>query len=435
MPLALADSFDVSVPDTILAIDNTVSIPLTITNMQAFDDKYTISVLDFNWLVESIDNTEILQGQTKVINVNLKSSYPEVKNYGIKIKIKSLSNQEIEKIARVDVKDLSDVFKITLLGPEIIDPRKDTKFNLQIESPYDNNFGELNIIIKSDAFTETKTIELDSRAIIKEEFNINLPIDTQEGDHTANIMFYKDNNLVANQTIILTIGSYSGVREILTNDNSILIKKEIVKKINDGNSIGFEKYVKTLTLTEKLFTTTTPKPDDITKSNGNYILTWNIKLNPGEEQDIEIETNYRIPLIILILAIGLIILLYFMLRRDVIIIKKALVSGRHKGVSKLKMIITLYNKGNKKITNMKLMERIPNVTEDPNDFSEKPFKITKGNTLNLVWKIDELNPKEERTISYRYGSRSLVKKLPETMAQYVQGSRTVVSKSSRIKLR
>ena len=437
-----AEPFEVSVPESILAIEGQAIIPLSITNMQAFNDEYIISALDFNWLIDSISDSNVLQGQTRTVNVLLKASQDiETKSYGIKIKIKSLSGKEIEKIARIDVKNPGEVFRIKILGPEVLDPRKDTnKLSLQFENVYDNDFGNMTIILQSSALSDTKSITLSPREIRQDEFTIEIPAETQEGDHLTNVLFYQDNKLVANQTIMLKISQYAGVREVSSEEKSILIDKEIVKRINDGNAISFQKYVKTLTFTEKLFTSTSPVPDDMQKSEGNYVLVWDIRLEPGQEKEIVITTNYRNPLIILILAIILIVIIYFRLKKDIIINKKALiVSNERGGISKIKVNIVLYNKGKKAINNIKLMERVPGTHEDPSEFTTlKPFKITKWATgLSMIWKIDSIASKEEKIIEYKVGARMHQGKLllPPTLAQYVQGRKTVISKSRSIRIR
>ena len=324
VPIVLAEEFDVSVPDAILAIDGKATIPLTITNLQPFNDDYIISAADFNWLVESIDNANISQGQTKVVNVNLKNTNPEIKSYGVKIKVKSISGKEIEKIARIDVKDLSDVFDIRVVGPDFIDPRKESnKVTLEFENNYDNNFN-LNVILTSGAFTETKVISLSPREILREDFLLKLPADTKEGDLDTNALFYQDNSLVANQTIILKIIWYQGVREVVTEKDSVLYHQEIIKKINDGNAVGIQKYVKGFTFTEKLFTSFDPKPDSIIKSDDEYILTWDIRLDPGQEQEIKITTNYRTSLIIFVVLLALLILSYTRYKKDIIVSKKGI---------------------------------------------------------------------------------------------------------------
>ncbi|MBS3155269.1 hypothetical protein J4404_02095 [Candidatus Woesearchaeota archaeon] len=439
VPIVLAEEFDVSVPDAILAIDGKATIPLTITNLQPFNDDYIISAADFNWLVESIDNANISQGQTKVVNVNLKNTNPEIKSYGVKIKVKSISGKEIEKIARIDVKDLSDVFDIRVVGPDFIDPRKESnKVTLEFENNYDNNFN-LNVILTSGAFTETKVISLSPREILREDFLLKLPADTKEGDLDTNALFYQDNSLVANQTIILKIIWYQGVREVVTEKDSVLYHQEIIKKINDGNAVGIQKYVKGFTFTEKLFTSFDPKPDSIIKSDDEYILTWDIRLDPGQEQEIKITTNYRTSLIIFVVLLALLILSYTRYKKDIIVSKKGIMIIKEKGFSQMKVSITLYNRGNKTINNIKIMERIPNMTKEDIDFHIlQPIRITHGiGALSVVWKLDELVAKQEKTITYDISSKlhSMGRMaLPPTLVKYIKDLRPFVSQSTGFKL-
>lgn len=436
----LAETFDVTIPESTLAIDGKATIPIKITNLQSFEDKYSISVLDFNWLVESIDDTTVPQRGEKIINLVVKATTSlEPKSYGIKVNVKSLSNKEVEQIAKIVVPGLGNTFGISVIGPEALDPRKENKLTIEFENYYSNDFTTLNVVIQSDIFQETKTISLGPDVIKNEEFTINLPEDAQEGDHYTNFLFYQDSILIANQTVPIKVSSYSGIREVLSEEKGFLSNTENIRKVNDGNAIGFQKYVKTLSLFEKIFTSSNPVPDYITKENGVYVYTWDIRLGPGEEKEIKVKTDYLTPLIVSIILVIVIVLLYLRFKKDIKVNKRAIMITKEKGFSKMKVSIVLYNKGLQTINNIKVMERIPHITKDELDFDHnKPIKITPGmQSLSLVWKIDELKSREEKTISYSVGSKLHdVGKLniPPTLVKYIKGKNSVVSISSGLKL-
>ncbi|MDD5649888.1 MAG: hypothetical protein PHF86_05615 [Candidatus Nanoarchaeia archaeon] len=436
----LAEQFDVILPESTLAIGNIAVIPIKITNLQSFEDKYIISVLDFNWLVESIDNATIASGKTETINLVLKASTSiEPKSYGVKINVKSITNKEIEQLAKIVVAKPESVFGIKIIGPESLDPRKDNKLTVEFENYYDNDFSTLNVILQNDIFTETKTISLKPREIKNEEFTIKLAEDAKEGDHYTNFIFYQDNSLVANQTVPIKVASYSGIRDVFSEEKGVLYQQSNIKKVNDGNSVGFQKYVKTFTLFERIFTSSEPAPDSIVKNSGVYVYTWDVRLQPGEEKDIKITTNYLTPLIVFILLVIVGILVYFRFKKDIVVSKKAIMITKEKGFSKMKVSITIFNKGIHTVNNLKVMERIPHITKEELDFdSTKPMKITPGiNSLSIVWKVDEIKGREEKTISYSIGSKlHAVGRLniSPTLVKYIKGKNSVVAVSSGLKL-
>ena len=112
---------------------------------------------------------------------------------------------------------------------------------------------------------------------------------------------------------------------------------------------------------------------------------------------------------------------------------------KEKGFSKMKVSITLYNRGNKTINNIKIMERIPNMTKEDIDFHIlQPIRITHGiGALSVVWKLDELVAKQEKTITYDISSKlhSMGRMaLPPTLVKYIKDLRPFVSQSTGFKL-
>ncbi len=443
--LAYSASFEIGHnPTNVIVFEGeNATFDLTIKNNQAYDTFYKIDSVDYNWnLINklSLVNIKVPANQEKTIELKLKPTKGlEKKTYGVNIITTSQSTGErIEKIIEVSLINEDDVFDVEFSGPDEIDPRKENnKVELKIKNNFDNNYNDLTVVMVSDIFSETSTIDLNAKETKIEEYILNIDDEAKEGIHEVEVSFYYDNELIGKNNIDLKISQYSGVREIVTKEDSLLINREITKKINSGNAIAFQKFTKKISFFEKLFTETNPEPDIIEKEDGNYILIWNLRLEPEEETEITTTTDYRTPLIILLIAILVSGFLYHRFKKEIRITKKVFTIKSEKGTSKMKVILTLKNKSKKELKNVRVMERVNNIVEKPHGFgSLEPFKINKtGNSVEIIWKLKDMSPKEEVVISYNVETK--VHKigkllLPPALARYITDKRVKISKSNRM---
>ncbi|MFA5175885.1 MAG: hypothetical protein WC413_01315 [Candidatus Nanoarchaeia archaeon] len=417
---------------------------LTITNIGDADTFYVQS-LDLNWLLDSSEllNIMIGQGESQTVKLKFKQAKDDLvpRSFGVSLEVVSrgAGNKE-EKLLTITLIDPTKFLETDLITPEIIDPRKETnKVELKITNDYDSLLENLQISLSSDIFTDTKTTTIEPNSIKTEIFDLKLNPDAQEGEHNVEISYYWKDKLVGKTTKTLTVSQYRGVRDIISEDNSILVQKQIIKKINEGNAVISEKYIKEVSFIQKLFTSTEPKPNEIVKTDSGYELTWILKFEPKQEYEIKITTNYRTPLIIAIFVLLVAVLLYFKFKRDVVVKKQVLTLRGEKGLSNVKVMLTLYNKRPTTLHNVRILERIPNIVGKPyNFFGPHPERVSRVETMtHLFWKIPELKSKQEVIITYRAESRErrLGKlMLPPTLVKYMQGEKLVVSKSNRILL-
>ena len=101
-----------------------------------------------------------------------------------------------------------------------------------------------------------------------------------------------------------------------------------------------------------------------------------------------------------------------MFRSPVQITKLAKNIELHKGViSEVKVMLNIKNISNKQLGNIKILDKIPNMANITQDFdigTVKPSKIMKHESQGYTvvrWDLDELDPNEDRLITYRMKSR------------------------------
>jgi len=186
-----------------------------------------------------------------------------------------------------------------------------------------------------------------------------------------------------------------------------------IKVLNEGNLRQNTEVKFDTNLLDRFFTTTEPKAEFV-KDNGNYYYVWKLQLEgkEGSKADTQLLTvtnNYR-PLIVIFLTLILLIVFYYVFRSPIIMVKDvAKIHSKEGAIHGLKVIIHLKNRSNRTIENIKVVDKIPSITEIEKDFETgtlKPSSISKGKTsIAVTWEMASLEPWEERIITYHIKSK------------------------------
>ena len=113
---------------------------------------------------------------------------------------------------------------------------------------------------------------------------------------------------------------------------------------------------------------------------------------------------YPIYLILLIVALAIIILLYF--NRKVVFKKEVIEHKAVEGFIDIKIALRLKNISRKKIYAVEIEDEIPPNSLKISKAGQKEGRITKhGNSIKISWKEDELNPTDEIIVMYEVKSK------------------------------
>ena len=113
---------------------------------------------------------------------------------------------------------------------------------------------------------------------------------------------------------------------------------------------------------------------------------------------------YPIYLILLIVALAIIILLYF--NRKVVFKKEVIEHKAVDGFIDIKIALRLKNISRKKIYAVEIEDEIPPNSLKISKAGQKEGRITKhGNSIKISWKEDELNPTDEIIVMYEVKSK------------------------------
>jgi len=406
-----ATNFDITsdvVKDTIIKNGDAI-FNINIRNKQGFADSITYVLSDLTWDWEkkffNLDNNEDVDFEfvlttpeeitPGIYNFNLKvysQNDPDIYDY------ESLIVKVLDYSDLVDIEDLADAIPLGL------DPRKSNFVKLDIKNTNNLELENINVKLESEIFNKEFVYDFSPLEGKTEEFYIDVEDSIKEGSYDVRVYATQDDNILIDRIDKVNVKFYSDIQENQEESSGFLVKKLIIMRENKGNIDSVEEYRLSLNSFEKTFTRTSPKPTNIEKIDNMYYYTWNFELGPQESYKIIIKTNYRDPILLLILVGFMIWLLINILQSGLTLKKKVLTLRTGAGISDMKILLIIKNKGNKIIKNVKLIDKLPMVVKTPEEYGTlKPSEIKKsyeGNKM-LIWNLDNLIGKEERVISYR----------------------------------
>jgi len=404
-----------------------------ITNNDYGDKTYTIESVDLNWLLEQ-KTVSIPARATEHIEIKYKPFKDlTAKTYGVHLKITS-STDRIEKYLPVTLVEPNQILDVELVTPEYIDYKKPTTIQLIIKNKYKIELKDLDVKLSNNFIDLSEKIDITKEQIRTDEFGLSFDHEIKAGTYPLTVLIKSGDTIYLNKDLQISIGINSNLKEITEREESLLVKTDIIKKINEGNSDVRETFTRKLSLAQRLFTRYDPQPDEIISAAEGYIAKWNLKIAPGETLTMRITTDYRSPLLLAIIIIGIGYLFYSWQYRSIKVTKKIMtIHATQDTIGAIKVLINIKNKGRKALHRIKIVDRIPQLEHNPTHFTGiNPTTINRGNGITLTWEIARLNPREERIFSYKIDDKVFIKrriKLPGTYIKYEEGNRIFRTKS------
>src|SRR3989338_2862819 len=425
------------VQDKVVPSQNAI-FKFEITNNERRDITFSFSYLDIYWRLKT-DKLIVEAQSTKAIDLVLESQKEEKPDLLTIIVASSDKTFREEKLLKVNLLDYRDAIRIEPIIPEPLDPRKSNVIKLKILNLQDFSFSSLRIKIESEFFGDQEMIDLDPFETRTLDFPIDFDVLVEEGSYPMKIQTFYNDKLIKDESLDINIGSYPELKEIVSPKSGLLYKRVEVTKENKGNADSFEFYSKEVSLFQRLFTDTQPKATKITRSGNGYIYSWQFKLEPGDTRTIVMETDYRWPTVIAIIILILAFIIYYFTKSDISVSKKVMdIVTDKSGITKMKVVIHLKNKSLGTIRNVKVMDKLPIVINNPDSFgTAHPKLIRSVHGTKLIWDIVALSKKEERIFSYNASYKLNVigqLNIPRTLIRYRSGVRNVIVRSKPIRL-
>jgi len=419
--------------------DESASYTIYIKNTGNSPDVFGIAVSDVNWR-EKIENNFLNIGSGETVNTDVEltpNNGLKGGRYSINLRVYSRNNPDNFEDFPVDVDLISYgdlISAIIETNPNGIDPRRENLVRINLKNRYNVEIKNVEIKLSSPLFEETKTFDIAPAELKSEDFNIVLDEDTEKGEYDLNVLITHNGNILVDKKEKINVGFYKEINNDESLEEGFLLKTKRVVKENSGNIDSKEVYKERFDSFESIFTSVYPEPNLIYKGEGSVYYQWDITLTPGEVYKIEIITNYRTPLSILLVLVIVLWLVYITFGNRVTIKKKVLTVRSGKELY-MKIMIVIKNEGRGKVNSMSILDYLPDGAESPSQYSSvKPYKHQKTSRgIALMWKLSDLVGGEERVISYRVKVKPKTSAvvMPRAIVKYKRGRKFSTSRSSR----
>lgn len=445
---AYADDLEISHVDTSSRVSpgESAEFLLTVKNTQHITDDFAIAlngldIYPFSNIIESAEispnKLTLKPGESAEVKVTLKifdDAMPAV-NYRTYVIVSSLTDQNVRKkeymvatiLLPINLVDISTMF------PDKIIAGDDKSFNLTIKSNVNKVLKNIEVSISSELFQQTFKTDLYYGAPITKKIEYDLDSKTKPGKYSLSIKATYNNNIRGSLLKDFEVAKNQNIIEKNEMESGLLVNSYIFEKENKGNVITEESMFLPLGSAERYFMTSNIKYTKKTRQG----YEWTFVINPGETYSIRAKTDYRIPfyglLIIILFSIGT---WYYM--HKTIVIQKYLyhIKDDPSGVSELKIVLKLKNKGNP-IRNVRVVDIVPGLLKPTGEYATlKPANTQNTYSgLRLVWDVPMLDMGDERIIAYKLHSKAhlfTTLTLPPAAVLYKKLSKQITKTSNKV---
>lgn len=422
--LAYAQNFtvDISTIRDQINTDQSAQFLVTVYNEQP----KTIQVKAYSPQVEWTIPTSVLDvpGSSKkeLKLVITPTKYTNPGTHQININVKDLYTGElVETPILIDLRPPGEAISTYLPSidveasmPEKIDPNNEVLVSVNLENQNLLNLSNITLRIRSDLenLNTEETVSLDSlgRKIVELTYRLS-PIE-KPGVYVVYFDILKNNKVIStaepkNIEIIIVEKDFAEETE---ETKSFLKTTTANIYTSDSNVIHTQTIKISTNRFKELFSNTEPKSDNVISENSKRYYIYDVKLDPGQSIIIFVNTNYRILLYAsIVIIIGLILYLKY---KSPVNIRKNIsnFSMKEGGLSKIKIMLEIKSTAKKPIKKITIVDYVPNIADVSKEFTEgtvKPTKILQHSTKGTIlkWEFDEIDPGEDRLISYNITSK------------------------------
>lgn len=254
-------------------------------------------------------------------------------------------------------------------------------------------------VVEAEFLNQTTTLE--GLNIIRQaersfDFGFQIPKDLNPGTQTIDLTILREGEVESSITRAIDILPTENVEVNETSSNRIIAKTTSLNLVNTGNVPTNTTLTQSVPSYLSPVTTFEPEPDNITSNGDSQVYTWKIESNPGEKTSISYTIHFWIP--VLMLA-GLVVS---------VVAYKRLTSGirfekhvvKNEGGS-ITVNIEIENTSTEEIEDLEAVDFIPNIAEVEKSFQfARPSIRKKNDGTQLTWKIDSLEPGDQRVLEY-----------------------------------
>ncbi|MFH1608288.1 MAG: hypothetical protein ABIA78_04100 [archaeon] len=378
----------------IVGLDQTTSFDLKIKNLDQSSSFKFYNLLGFNMF--PVGTISIAEGQTKDVKLEISpiNKLNQRGAYTFSYFIRANDDSEVKKSLTFQIIELKDAFET---GSAEINPDSNS-INIYLLNKVNFDFKDLNVKFSSTFFNLEETFDL--APYEKKIFNIKLDQESfkkmMAGFYTLTTKIDTENQ----QTEIQGTIEFSE-KDLLTTtkkDYGFVISTQIIKKINEGNTLTKSETIINKNIISRLFTSFSPEPDIVQRDGTTIHYTWSKTINPGESLEITVRTNWLFPLLAIALIISIVILVKRYSGSD-LVLRKRVSFVRTKG-GEFALKVSIFVNAKNYIERINIIDRLPLLVKIHQKFgSELPSRINEK-TRRIEWNFEKLEAGETRVLSY-----------------------------------
>lgn len=300
---------------------------------------------------------------------------------------------------------------VNVVSPKSQDPREKMKVEILMRNRNQLDIKNLVVEISSELFYKSFNMSLAPMKEVTNDvlFDLN-PLQTP-GEYSFKVKLYypPTDQIVTEVNKQFEIAGYSTVNIERKESKNLFLTEETIILENIGNNFAVKEVNVKAPWISRIFISTEPDAE-VVDIDGDVHLQWAPRLAPNQIMELKLYRNYR-PLVIILVLVVIALVLYYLLRSPVLVLKEAAVIGEdEEGISEIKVRVFIKNRSRKPVHSISISDRIPRITdlvETPQLGGMKPTRITKNTKRGTIifWDIDRLDSFEERILTYRLKSQ------------------------------
>ena len=456
---AAASSINITPVNNEIYPNQSASYDVTIVNFGGETADYLLYTLDPNWNIKTtpLDLTVAPKNATTFRLFLRPSTTAGFGTLGVSVSFKDLTSGTVtQKTIVLSLRNPAGtpageyaptvaIENVVILQNETtlyeIDPRKPISLRLELHNRNPLNISNLSIVITSPHFAVNTAINLAPLSVKTKDIS-GIAIDPLtppvEGEVLVQLLY---NGGVVNQlTKNYKIKEYTEIKKLVSEQQFLFKTERTVTITNDGNVQNTAIVTIPTSLLKNLFIGSSIQYETEVV-DGQRMVVWSIPLGPSETKALTYTENYRILVLLAILAV-IAAVAYFILRSPVTAVKEAVAIAHGGGVSDIKVRIFVRNRSAKIIQTILLTDKVPSLadvhkTDTPGNTPPSKIATNEKQGTLLRWDFDVLEPYEERVVTYQLKSKLKIigrMKLPNARVKFTAKGRERVIYSNNIEL-
>ncbi len=451
-PLAHASySIDVQPINNEIGLDESATYNVTIRSFEPTESRFQVYTIDAFWSVKTSPVTPSVpaNGETSFILSLRPGTDARAGAQGVGVTFKDLATgtlikQDVVLNLRTGITPVGEyvpAVALELIMPYDVDPRAPVPMRIDLRNRNGLNISSIAVQVSSPHFSTSFAMPLPPLSERTRDVP-GLALDplTAPAEEEVSVRLIYNGQVINQLEKNYRIEEYTSIRQRVDSQEFLFKTQRDITVTNDGNVANTAIVRVPTSLLTSLFVSSSLQYSRAVE-DGQRELMWSVPLGPGESKTFTYTENYRILLLLAVLAVCSAVL-YLVLRSPVIVLKEAVGVVKEDGVSRIKVRIFVKNRSARLIRDLEIADRVPSLADvigEERSGSIAPSKVAvsdKKGTL-LRWNLDVLEPYEERVLTYQAKSKLKIigrMSLPNAKAKFMVRERERVVFSNNIEL-